>query len=70
MVTRSRFLLPRILPHGSLLRDATINRRCKYRWRVSGTLSALTPANLSRRAREGAECCIVRLTRGCLAPIR
>ena len=41
MVTLSRFLLPRILPHGSPLRDAKINRRCKDRWLVSGALSAL-----------------------------
>ena len=50
MVTLSRFLLPRILPHGSPLRDAKINRRCKDRWRVSGTLSAFTPEKLIYRA--------------------
>ena len=69
MVTRSRFLLPRILPHGSPLRDAKINRRCKDRWRVSGTLSALTPANLSRRVREERSAASSASPRGCLEPI-
>ena len=61
MVTRSRFLLPRILPHGSSLQDAKINRRCKDRWRVSGALSA--PANFIAPSSRGAECCILRYSR-------
>ena len=63
MVTLSRFLLPRILPHGSSLRDAKINRRCKDRWRVSGALSALAPELIYRAELRGAECCIVRYSR-------
>jgi hypothetical protein len=50
VVTLSRFLLPRILPHGSPLRDAKINRRCKDRSRVPGALSVLTRSKLIYRA--------------------
>ena len=67
MVTRSRFCSQESSLMGVRSEMQRSNRRCKDRWRVSGTLSALTPATYRAEfARSGVH--IVRFTRGCLEP--